>query len=146
MIRNTILRFFLLLLPLSLFFVSCHPADRAEALLTPEEQTWLDQHAGQITIAPDTSFAPFEFIDEKGQFRGIAADYVKLIERKLGIRFNILRIDDWKENVEKAKRHEFDVWSAVVETPERDEYMLFTQPYIDIRPIFVVAADRTGKA
>ena len=145
MIRNTILRFFLLLLPLSLFFVSCHPADRAEALLTPEEQTWLDQHAGQITIAPDTSFAPFEFIDEKGQFRGIAAEYVKLIERKLGIRFNILRIDDWKENVEKAKRHEFDVWSAVVETPERDEYMLFTQPYIDIRPIFVVAADRTGE-
>jgi len=129
---------------LSLFFLLAGACTEHQQpnFLTQEETQWLDDHRGKITIAPDAAFAPFEFFDAERRFEGIAADYVALVEKMLHFRFNIVCIKDWQVNVQKAKAREFDVWSAVVATPERSEYMLFTRPYIDIAPIFVVPASR----
>ena len=57
--------------------------------LTPEEHSWLSEHP-VIRLAPDPDFPPIEFIDEDGNYHGIAADYAALVERKLGIKFTLL--------------------------------------------------------
>ena len=59
-------------------------------ILNEEERGWLKEHP-VIRFTPDPSFPPFEFFDEQGQFRGIAADYIDLIQKKLNIRFEIIR-------------------------------------------------------
>lgn len=134
---------FLLLLAVlgALCLPSCSPQGRV-SFLTDAEQQWLTAHQSELTIAPDLSYAPLEFIDDNGQFQGIAADYVALIEQKLGVHFQILRIPDWNENVRKAKAHEFAIWSCVGATSERSTYMLFSAPYVEVQPIFVVPQSR----
>ena len=56
--------------------------------LTNAEKSWLKEHA-VIRLASDISWPPFEWINSEMEYQGIAADYVKLIEKKLGIRFEI---------------------------------------------------------
>lgn len=138
--------FYLLsLLFVGLSFLCACALDRDRDVLTAEERKWLKAHEGQLRIAPDCNFAPIEFFDESGNFRGIAADYVKLLEEKLQVKFQMLQIDEWAENVQKAKNRDFEIWSAVAPTAERRKYMLFTRPHIEIIAVLVVSNDRQGK-
>jgi hypothetical protein len=64
--------------------------------LTVEERTWLKAHP-VIRFAPDPDFPPVEYFDKNGGYNGITKDYVSLIEKKLGVRFKIVRLRDWNE-------------------------------------------------
>ena len=46
----------------------------------------------------------------------------------------------WAEVLEKARNKEIDVISAIVQTPERSEYLHFTKPYISL-PMMVVTRE-----
>jgi len=48
--------------------------------LTAAEQAWLNDHP-VIRLASDIAWPPFEWIDSERQPRGIASDYMKLIEK-----------------------------------------------------------------
>ena len=101
----------------------------AELDLTASEKVWLAAHP-RICLTPDPDFPPIEYFRD-GWFFGIAADYVRLIERKLGIKFDIREVDSWSTSVKDTKAREKDVWSAVALTPERQKLMIFSVPYID---------------
>jgi len=111
-------------------------APAAELELSVSEKAWLAAHP-RIRLTPDPDFPPLEYFQD-GQFSGIAADYVRLIERKLGIQFEIREVDSWSTSVAETKARENDVWSAVAVTPERQEFMVFTAPYIDSPAVIVV--------
>ena len=118
--------------------VSSAELNRSDGVaLTKEEKSWIAEHP-VIRLTPDPLFPPFEYFDEDGKFSGIGADFVALLEKKLGLRFKIVRVKDWKDSVARTKRQENDVWSVVAKTPERSEYMLFTKPYIESPAIIVV--------
>ncbi len=112
--------------------------------LNEEEKLWLTNHIGQVRLAPDSSFEPFEFFDSNNEYRGLSADYVHLIEEKLGFEFNYIKISSWAVNVEKMKRKELDVWSAVVRTPQRDEFLEFTLPYYEIHSVLIIPSNYPG--
>ena len=109
--------------------------------LTLEERKWIQEHDGKIRVAPDPYYPPMEYFDEKGVFRGIAADYIRLIEKKLQCKFQIIRLNSFEEILEKALKGEIDVANTVIKTPERSEYLLFTAPYIGIPNVIVVRND-----
>lgn len=44
--------------------------------LTSAEQEWLARHP-MIRVAGNRNFAPIEFADQKGEFSGVSADYLK---------------------------------------------------------------------
>jgi PAS domain S-box-containing protein len=110
------------------------------APLTAAERTWLSLHP-VIRLTPDPHFPPLEYFDEQGVFRGIGADFVTLLEQKLGLRFEIVQVKDWQQSVARTKARENDVWSVVAETPERSVYMLFTAPYIESPAVIIVRSD-----
>ena len=110
------------------------------APLTAAERTWLSLHP-VIKLTPDPHFPPLEYFDEQGVFRGIGADFIALLEQKLGLRFEIVQVKDWQQSVARTKARENDVWSVVAETPERSEYMLFTAPYIESPAVIIVRSD-----
>jgi PAS domain S-box-containing protein len=109
--------------------------------LSPEERQWLQEHDGKIRVAPDPYYPPLEYFDEKGIFKGIAADYLKLIENKLQCKFRIVRLDSFEEILEKARYREIDVVNTIINTPERSQYLLFAPPYIQIPNVLVVRYD-----
>ena len=112
--------------------------------LTPEEREWLKQHDGKITLGHDPDAKPVDFLDDNGNFLGLAADYTRLIEKKLNFKFNIIHTKTWSEVVEKAKKNEIDVLCSFTKNPEREKYMLFTDPYIIIKVVILTTKDFKG--
>ncbi|MCD6527790.1 MAG: transporter substrate-binding domain-containing protein [Desulfuromonas sp.] len=104
--------------------------------LTTAEKQWLADHP-QITLAPDPDFHPVEFFDEQGEYQGIAADFITLLESRLGIQFQIVQLDNWALILERTKQRQVDLLGAVVNTPQRNEYLLFTEPFLEFPGVIV---------
>ncbi|MBM9520966.1 transporter substrate-binding domain-containing protein [Desulforhopalus vacuolatus] len=112
------------------------------AQLTDNEISWLDAHP-IIRLAPDPEFQPIEFFDKEGNYDGIGADYVRLISEKLGIKFEVVKCTNWDDVLARMKRHEVDVLNAVVKTPQREKYLHFPPPYLEIPSAIIVRKNVT---
>jgi len=116
-----------------------NPAKEHPELLSAAERAWLKDHP-VIRLAPDPDFPPVEYINENGRFQGITADYVALIEKKLGIQIEIVRLQNWDEIISKAKNRQIDAYVAT-KTPQRAEYLLFTRPFLEF-PVVIIAREK----
>jgi signal transduction histidine kinase/ActR/RegA family two-component response regulator len=96
--------------------------------LSPEEIEWLAGHP-DIRIGVRNT-PPLVVRDERdGSFRGIAIDYVRLLERRLGVRFKIIHYDVWRDLIEDARQRKIDVLITAVWSPDRASWLSFTRPY-----------------
>jgi len=111
--------------------------------LTATERAWLKAHP-VIRLAPDPDFPPVEYFAGNGGYSGITADYVALIEKKLGIRIEIVRLRNWDEIISRAKSRQIDVYVAT-KTPQRTEYMLFTEPFLEF-PVVIIAREKVKES
>lgn len=98
--------------------------------LTEEEKIWLDDHP-VIRIAPDPFFPPIEYFDKNNNYVGIAANFIELIQAQLNVEFEVVQCKNWKEVLQKAKSREVDMLTAAAQTPDRAEYMYFSEPYME---------------
>lgn len=89
-------------------------------------------------MAPEPAYPPIEYFSSDGRYEGIAADYVNLVEQKLGIRFKIAHMGDWDEILEAARRREVDMFGAAAITPQRAAYMLLTDPFVKFPSVIIV--------
>jgi PAS domain S-box-containing protein len=85
--------------------------------LTDEEKEWLKQHP-IIKYAGDPHYMPFESFDRNGNYIGIVAEHLNLIEQVLGIEFDKTRTNTWSETLEKAKSFEIDMFSNYMNVKE----------------------------
>ncbi|WP_177418847.1 transporter substrate-binding domain-containing protein [endosymbiont of Lamellibrachia barhami] len=104
--------------------------------LTVSERQWLTEHP-VIRIAPDPDFLPFERLDENGSYSGMAADYIRLIEKRLGVRFEIIQVRNWPDIMAIAQQRKVDLLPAIAKTDQRRDYLLFTRPYISVPGVLV---------
>ena len=99
--------------------------------LTPEQRAYLAQ-LGPLTVAPDPDWMPFEFVDADGNFTGIAADLLDLLEQRLGIEFSYVIPRDWDEALEWSQAGEVLILPFLNQSPAREEWLVFTEPlFID---------------
>ena len=117
-------------------------ARRPDFRLTDAEKAWLKSHP-VIRVGIDRDFAPYEWFDEKGQFVGINAEILRLLEGKLGVRFEVVKGKSWQETLDMAKAGELDMLSDAVNTPERRAYLNFTSAFIK-SPIVILNDQRRG--
>ena len=103
--------------------------------MTAEEKLWLKNNP-LIHFAGDPNWLPYEAFNSEGEYVGIVADYLALIEKKLGVSVDIVETALWAESVEKVKRGEVDVLS---ETSDSDlkSHLTFTRDYVS-SPLVVV--------
>jgi hypothetical protein len=99
--------------------------------LTEEERAWLHDHP-VIRVAQDPSWPPIEFTDERGMPSGMTSDYLKLIEQRLGLKFERLPNLSWQEAYARMKRWEIAMTTTVTATVERRTFWAFTKPYMTI--------------
>jgi PAS domain S-box-containing protein len=109
--------------------------------LNATERAWLKAHP-VIRLAPDPDFPPVEYFAGNGAYSGITADYVALIEKKLGIRIEIVRLRNWDEIISRAKSRQIDAYVATG-TPQRAEYLLFTQHFLEF-PAVIIVREKAG--
>ncbi|WP_271271265.1 transporter substrate-binding domain-containing diguanylate cyclase [Aliamphritea hakodatensis] len=112
-------------------------------MLSREEERWLEQHP-DIRFAPAPYYPPVEFFDENDIYRGITADFLKIMSERQGLDMNVIQYTNWDKVVEAARNRDVDVWGAAAITPERQEYMSFTRPYIRLPAVIVVRKDLDG--
>jgi len=108
---------------------------------TQAEVEWIKNHP-TITVAIDNNWAPIDFVDKQGNHQGIAHDYLEFLYAFSGIHFIPDTSISWIEAVQKAKNQELDMYAAVTNTPERSEYMNFTETYLKFP---MVIATRKGE-
>ncbi|MDX1334393.1 MAG: transporter substrate-binding domain-containing protein, partial [Gammaproteobacteria bacterium] len=137
-LRITIILTALLLLPLAL--VPAIAANTPELVLSEDEKAWLEAHP-VIRIAVDPNSPPFEWISENNEYRGISADLLQLIEQKLNIQFESVIARDWAHVLELARTREADLLSSVVQSPDRESFLAFTQPYLSLPGVIISARE-----
>ena len=104
---------------------------------TKEEKTWLTENP-VIRLGNSVDWPPFGFINQEGNYSGIAAEYMRMIESMLGITIEPAKLGSWQESVDAARKGEVDLLDAVVPTPQRREFLTFSKPYISY-PVVVFA-------
>jgi signal transduction histidine kinase/ActR/RegA family two-component response regulator len=137
-IQRILLPFSIILFFISPFSVPMAIGNNTKVLaLTGEEIQWLQTHP-VIRVAPDPDFPPIEWMDSKGKHRGIAADYLKIIESKLPVTFEIVHLKNWNKCLTYAREKKIDMWAAAVPTVERLKYMRFTRPFVEFPAVIIV--------
>ena len=106
-------------------------------LLNDKEKNYLEKKK-TIKMCVDPDWMPFEKI-EKGKHVGIAADYIKIIEEKIKKPITLIPTKTWSESLELGQKKDCDIFSLIRTTPQREKYLNFTKPYLEI-PL-VIAAD-----
>ncbi len=104
--------------------------------LTQKEKNWMTKHP-RITVGGGPDWAPFDFVDSKGEYTGISKDYLDLISQKTGLKFEI-KVDKWSNNLQKMKDEKIDLLHALYYTDERAEYMHYTQSYFQMLEYFFI--------
>lgn len=108
--------------------------------LSLAEQAWLRNHPN-LTLGVDLAWAPFEFLDDQGNYAGIGSDYVRAVSERLGIEMTPIKDLSWPEVIAKAKAGEIDILPTLVKTPEREEFLTFTEPYISFPMVIATRKD-----
>ncbi|WP_257280712.1 transporter substrate-binding domain-containing protein [Endozoicomonas sp. ISHI1] len=111
--------------------------------LTEAERRWLDRNR-IIQIDVQAHHPPFLFQDEEGNYQGIAVDYLRLLEDRLGLTFRLNPSKVWTESLGRAYRHETDVLGMVQKTDERSRYLDFTSPLFKVPSVILArTSDKT---
>ena len=106
--------------------------------LTKEEMLWLAGHP-VVRVGIDQNWPPIEFVDAKGIHFGISESYLKLLEKRLGIRFEIdYSQQKWSAALKAIENKELDMLSCAAITPKRQRKLNFSRPYMK-QSIVIVA-------
>ncbi len=97
--------------------------------LTPKEQAWLAKHKS-IQIGYDGTLPPYSFINDSGQFDGMAVDIINVLSKRLGINFKVYPNVSWNSLYKAAAAHKVDIIATMVDSPERRIWFNFTEPYL----------------
>lgn len=111
--------------------------------LTNEEKEWLKAHP-VVRVGIDHNWPPIESVDEKGRHSGISASYLHLLEKRLGIRFEVdYSRELWSDSMHAVKNGELDMLSAAAITDSRNESLVFSRPYLK-QTMVIVTNSRVG--
>ena len=66
-----------------------------------DEQRWIEAHP-EVLFTGAPNWLPYEAFDGNGNYIGIVAEHLKLIEQKSGLRFKALSVSSWGESLRMA--------------------------------------------
>jgi ABC-type amino acid transport substrate-binding protein len=118
-------------------------SDQFKLSLSEKERGWLKQHP-VVKLGIDRAFPPFGSINEKDEYIGFSADMMRMIEHRLGFKFDVKTDIPWNETMEMAKTGEIDMISALVDSKQRQSFLNFSDTYIENPTIIISDAEENG--
>jgi ABC-type amino acid transport substrate-binding protein len=118
-----------------------HPGEGIDPALA----AWVAAHP-QVRFGPERDYGPFVFVDEGGRLRGLSIDVLDIVAGHTRLDLKPLPprpLADW---LDAARRGEVDLLSSLRPTPERGEFLEFTQPYVSVPAVVVMRQGRAPDA
>ena len=107
---------------------------------TAEEQAYIKAHP-QLRFGIDAAWPPFEFLDEDGIYSGISSGVTEWVSRISGIKLEPEKGLPWSEVIEGLRSGELNMIAMIQPTPERAEYLDFTEPYVSYPSVILTRND-----
>jgi polar amino acid transport system substrate-binding protein len=125
---------FILATALVLIFSGCSTSQK--------DNSWENvKKKGEFVLGLDDSFPPMGFRDENGEIVGFDIDIAKEVCSRLGINLKLQPIN-WDAKEQELNTKNIDcIWNGLTITPEREQALLFSKPYMNNRQVLVVRAD-----
>lgn len=95
----------------------------------------------ELIMGLDDTFAPMGFRDEKGDIVGFDVDLANEVAKRIGVTIKFQPIDWSMKETELNARNIDLIWNGYTITPERQEKVAFTKPYLENSQVIVVLAD-----
>jgi PAS domain S-box-containing protein len=127
-------------LPIYLYF---YENTRLTDPLSDTERAWLAdlKHPIVLAVTPDTR--PLEYVDAQGEYHGMVADYMHRVAADLDIEFTVVEPANMQELMRLVEERKVDVIAAFAGNPANTDYMLFTNPYLELST--AILANRSEK-
>lgn len=99
------------------------------------------KNAGTLVLGVDPTYPPMGFLDANKNVIGFDIDLAKEVCTRLGLTLKIQQIK-WDSNVKELDKGTVDcLWSGYTILQDRKASVLFSEPYMINRQVFVVKAD-----
>ena len=102
------------------------------------------QEKGKLTIGI-TYFAPMNYFDENNELVGFETEFATAVCEKLGVEPQFQEINWTAKETELAGKSIDCIWNGMTITPEREEAMDISTPYLANKQVLVVKADKLAE-
>lgn len=107
--------------------------------LTNEERHYLkEKKVIEMCVAPNR--LPFEQIDKDGIFKGIGADIIGLISKKIDTPIKLIPTNKWSTSLQNIRDRKCDILPVVMDLLSRRDEINFTKPYMS-EPLVIATKD-----
>ena len=117
-------------------------ADPNSLPLSSKARAWIETHP-VITFAAHCNNPPIEYFDTDGRYRGIVADFLGLLEKRLGIGINIVRLRDRDAQGHEACEANADLFAVEPGTALLSDGLLLTTALAEF-PSAIIVPEGTG--
>lgn len=125
--------------PTNEYKVSTITPASTQVALTQAERQWLKE-VSPIKFSGDPNWLPYEAFDQQGNYQGIVAEYMKLIEERLAITLEVVPVDTWPSAIEKVRKGDIHFVSS---SKQSIQDIKKTTPYLR-SPVVIVMRKTQG--
>jgi diguanylate cyclase (GGDEF)-like protein len=108
--------------------------------LNSEEKQYLET-LGSIKLCTGPDTMPLDDIIS-GRHVGIGAEYIKLFSNFIDTPIELVLTETWDQSLEYIKAARCDIIALITSTPQREEYLSFTQTYVQIPFVMVTTQEK----
>ncbi|RAO75144.1 hypothetical protein CA260_13640 [Dyella jiangningensis] len=95
---------------------------------TTSERDWL-RTLPSLRMGYETDRYPYTFRDSRGQFDGLAADYMEILQKQLGLHIVAVPARDWGDLQRMVRAGEIDLVAAAMPEDFDPQFMVFSRSY-----------------
>lgn len=128
---------------LFILVAECLASTPMQDFLTQEEREWLAAQQ-KIRLGVGVSFPPYQWVEQNKDeyaFKGVVSEYVKILEKRLNVKMEVVYGLNFNQALELGKKKEIDLFPCLARTPERSEFLIFTTPYISYPSVIITRED-----
>ena len=111
--------------------------------LSSEQQAWLNQQSN-IRIGIMNAWPPMDYVDANNKPQGIGVKFIDALNARFGNRFEIVP-GLWKDNFSAVKEKRLDALMDITPRSDREEFVHFTKPYIEVPHLIYTRKDESAK-
>jgi len=105
---------------------------------SPQEYKWIQEHK-KITYS-EVNWKPLSII-ENGTMHGLLRDYLDLLEKRVGVKFEYIPSKNWPNVLEKFKNNKIDITPATGDDPYQNQLGLLTNSFASFPFVLVTRND-----
>jgi ABC-type amino acid transport substrate-binding protein len=126
---------------LSIF--STTPVFAGQTLLSPAQNTWLDQHKRTIVVRPQDSESPYVFMGSgtTKESKGFSVDLLQAVMKKINATTTFLDPAPLGQVLAAARERNEGIILSLTPTDEREHYLYFTDSYYETPAVIAVRKD-----